>query len=135
MVGMDEEFQNQLSGWQEMKDNNMSTFTEVALTGNRTQRSDCHPWSCSPNIHFFRTVCGIQPIEVGFEKIQIAPNPGELKFIDASFTHPKGEIKMNLKFNNSKVTGEITIPENMEAEFLWEGKKQELKAGVNMVKL
>jgi hypothetical protein len=135
MVGMDEEFQNQLSGWQEMKDNNMSTFTEVALTGNRTQRSDCHPWSCSPNIHFFRTVCGIQPIEVGFEKIQIAPNPGELKFIDASFIHPKGEIKMNLKFNNSKVTGEITIPENMEAEFLWEGKKQELKAGVNMVKL
>ena len=135
MVGMNEEFQNQLSGWQEMKENNMTTFSEVALTGNRTQRSDCHPWSCSPNIHFFRTVCGIQPVEVGFEKIRIAPTPGDLKFIDASFTHPKGDIKMNLKFNNSEVKGEITIPENMEAEFLWNGETRKLVAGDNKIDL
>lgn len=92
-AGMQSEFQNHLEGWKEMMDNNLTTFTEVALTGNRTQRSDCHPWSCSPNIHFFKTICGIQPIEAGFEKIRIAPNPGDLKLIKASFNHPKGDIK------------------------------------------
>ncbi|MBT3385837.1 MAG: hypothetical protein HN778_03280 [Prolixibacteraceae bacterium] len=132
-TGMDESFQNQLSGWKEMLENNLTTFTEVALTGSRTQRSDCHPWSCSPNIYFFKTICGIQPIEAGFEKIRIAPNPGELKFIDASFTHPKGEIKMNLKFNNSNVSGEIFVPENIEAEFLWKGEFRKLKYGINKI--
>lgn len=132
-VGMNEEFQNQLSGWKEMLDNNLTTFTEVALTGSRTQRSDCHPWSCSPNIHFFRTICGIQAVEAGFEKIKIAPNPGDLQFIEAAFTHPKGEITLNLKFSNSKVSGKIVIPDNMDAEFLWNGKLKVLKPGVNKI--
>ncbi|MCF6332585.1 MAG: hypothetical protein L3J11_04800 [Draconibacterium sp.] len=132
-AGMAEEFQNHLAGWKEMIDNNLTTFTEVALTGSRTQRSDCHPWSCSPNIHFCKTICGIQPVEAGFTKIQIAPNPGELRFIDASFTHPKGEIKMNLKFNHSGVSGEITVPDKMEAEFLWKGKTKKLSTGLNNI--
>lgn len=132
-VGMGAEFQNHLAGWHEMMENNLTTFTEVALTGTRTQRSDCHPWSCSPNINFFKTICGIQPVKPGFEKIQIAPNPGKLKFIDAGFTHPKGEIKMKLKFNSSKVSGEIIVPKKMEAEFLWNGKSKKLQAGVNKI--
>jgi len=134
-AGMDENFQNQLSGWKEMLDNNLTTFTEVAITGSRTQRSDCHPWSCSPNIHFFKTICGIQPTKAGFEKIMIAPNPGDLKYIDASFTHPKGEIKIDLKFNKLKVSGEITIPEKMNAEFLWDGEFKNLSSGVNQISL
>ncbi len=134
-AGMADEFQNHLAGWQEMMDNNLTTFTEVALTGNRTQRSDCHPWSCTPNINFYKTICGIQPIKAGFAKIRIAPNPGELKFVEASFVHPKGEIILNLKFEQSKVKGEITVPENMEAEFLWREKTQKLVAGVNKINL
>ncbi len=130
-AGIPAEFQNHLAGWKEMLDNNLTTFTEVALTGNRTQRSDCHPWSCSPNINFFKTICGIQPVEVGFEKVRIAPNPGDLKLINARFPHPKGEIKMNLKFDGNIVTGEIVIPENMEADFVWNGKTVKLKTGVN----
>jgi len=133
MAGMGNEFQNHLAGWKEMMDNNLSTFTEVALTGTRTQRSDCHPWSCTPNINFFRTICGIQPVKPGFSKIKIAPTPGELKVINAKFTHPKGEIKLNLRFDNSKVEGEITIPKNIDAEFLWKGKLQKLQPGENKV--
>ncbi len=133
MAGMGAEFQNHLAGWKEMMENNLTTFTEVALTGTRTQRSDCHPWSCSPNINFFKTICGIQPVDAGFAKVQIAPNPGELKFIDAAFTHPKGEIKLNLKFDNEAVQGEIFIPEKMNALFLWNGKQHLLKAGKNKI--
>lgn len=132
-AGMKTEFQNHLAGWKEMMDNNLTTFTEVALTGSRTQRSDCHPWSCSPNIHFFKTICGIQPEKAGFEKIRIAPNPGELKLINASFNHSKGDIKMNLKFDGKKVRGEIIVPEKMEADFVWNGKTKPLKAGINQM--
>ncbi len=42
---------------------------------------------------------------------------------------------MNLKFNKSEVNGEITIPENMEAEFLWNGKSRKLNVGVNKIGL
>jgi len=135
VAGMADEFQNHLAGWKEMMDNNLTTFTEVALTGNRTQRSDCHPWSCTPNINFYKTICGIQPIEAGFGKIRIAPNPGELKFVEANFVHPKGEIKMNLKFDKGKVKGDITVPKNIKAEFLWEGKTRKLVAGINKINL
>jgi len=132
---MNEEFQNQLSGWKEMMDNNLTTFTEVALTGNRTQRSDCHPWSCSPNIHFFRTICGIQPVAEGFKKVIIAPCPGKLKTINANLVHPNGEILMKLNFINSSVKGEITVPEKMTIEFFWKGKIQELSFGLNRINL
>jgi hypothetical protein len=118
-----------------MMDNNLSTVTEVARTGSRTQRSDCHPWSCSPNIHFFKTICGIQPIDPGFEKIRIAPNPGELKLINANLNHPVGDIKIQLNFNKNKVSGEIVVPENMEAEFVWNDKSEKLMAGKNKVQL
>lgn len=132
-AGMETEFQNHLGGWKEMMDNNLTTFTEVALTGTRTQRSDCHPWSCSPNIHFFRNICGIQPEKAGFEKVQIAPNPGDLKFIDAGFHHPKGDIKLNLKFDGEQVNGEIFIPAKMETTFYWKGKSQILTEGKNKI--
>lgn len=112
-AGIPTEFQNHLAGWKEMLDNNLSTFTEMALTRSRTQRSDCHPWSCSPNINFYKTICGIQPEKAGFEKVRIEPNPGDLKLIKASFTHPKGEVKINLSFDGEKVSGEITVPENI----------------------
>ncbi|MBK6281296.1 MAG: hypothetical protein IPF54_00270 [Draconibacterium sp.] len=132
-AGMQNEFQNHLAGWKEMMENNLSTFTEVALTGNRTQRSDCHPWSCSPNIHFFKTICGMQAVEPGFEKIRISPNTGDLKFINAGFSHPKDDIKLNLKFDGINVQGEIVIPEMMDADFVWNGRSVKLKAGTNKI--
>ncbi len=134
-AGLETEFQNHLAGWKEMMDNNLSTFTEVALTGSRTQRSDCHPWSCSPNIHFYKTICGIKAVEAGFEKIEIKPNPGDLKQINASLNHPKGEIIMNLGFKEGAVNGKIVVSEKMKADFIWNDKKLKLNSGTNNIKL
>ncbi len=130
-VGTGEEFQHHLEAWKEMMDNNLTTFTEVALTGYSWQRSDCHPWSCSPNIHFYKTICGIQPLKEGFEKIKIEPHPGNLKFVKAGLEHPKGKIQIDLQFSGEKVKGEILIPEKMETEFFWKGASRQLKEGKN----
>ncbi|PIF06069.1 MAG: hypothetical protein CSA36_03465 [Draconibacterium sp.] len=135
LAGMDEAFFQQLEGWKEMRENHLTTFTEVALTGTRSQRSDCHPWSCSPNIHFFRTVCGIHPVEEGFKKVTISPHPGDLKHIVSKLSHPNGEISLNLRFKDKSVKGEIFIPEKMETVFKWKGRIQLLKAGKNSINM
>ncbi len=132
-VGMGDEFQNHLSDWKEMMDNHLTTFTEVAISGYSWQRSDCHPWSTSPDIHFYKTICGIQPVKEGFEKVKIEPHPGNLKYVKAGFEHPKGRIQIDLQFSEEKVNGKITVPENMETEFVWKGNSIPLKGGINQI--
>lgn len=126
-------FYGQLAPWEEMIKAGLSTFTEVKL--GEHQRSDCHPWSCSPDIHFYQTVCGIKPLKPGYSQIEIKPNPGALKFVDASLPHPKGDIKLNLQFDNGKVSGMVTILGDMDATFVWGKSAIILKQGENKIKL
>ena len=62
-TGLQEHFSDELSEWRLMKERGMTTFAEVPLEwGEDKQRSECHPWSSSPDYFFFRTVCGIKPL-------------------------------------------------------------------------
>ncbi len=134
MTGMGDHFHSELSEWQLMKERGLTTFVEVPLEwGEENQRSECHPWSSSPNYFFFRTVCGINPREAGHKKVEIAPNFGELDSIKAIYPHHLGNIEMNLKRNYSNLEGDITVPEGMEATFIWNGKKTRLKPGMQKI--
>jgi hypothetical protein len=117
-----------------MQDRGMTTFAEVPLEwGEENQRSECHPWSSSPNVFLFKTVCGINPTSAGHKTVEIAPSFGELKQIKAVYPHLLGNIEMNLNKENSKLTGEISIPSGMEAILFWNGKKQILAPGKNKI--
>jgi hypothetical protein len=112
----------------------MTTFAEVPLEwGEENQRSECHPWSSSPNYFFFRSVCGITPLEAGHKKVEIAPVFGELEKIKAVYPHHLGNIELDVKKSGSGIEGEITIPEKMDATFVWQGKKFNLKSGINKI--
>jgi len=133
-TGLQEYFLSELSEWQLMKDRGMTTFAEVPLEwGEENQRSECHPWSSSPNYFFFRTVCGITPLEAGHKKVEIAPVFGELEKIKAVYPHHLGNIELDVKKSGSGIEGEITIPEKMDATFVWQGKKFNLKSGINKI--
>jgi len=133
-TGLQEHFLSELSEWQLMQDRGMTTFAEVPLEwGEENQRSECHPWSSSPNVFLFKTVCGINPTSAGHKTVEIAPSFGELKQIKAVYPHLLGNIEMNLNKENSKLTGEISIPSGMEAIFFWNGKKQKLAPGKNKI--
>jgi alpha-L-rhamnosidase len=129
-TGLQEHFFEELSEWRLMRERGMTTFAEVPLEwGEENQRSECHPWSSSPDYFFFRTVCGIKPLTPGHREIEIAPAFGNLTRIDAIYPHHAGNIEISLVRKGSKVEGLITIPEGMKASFIWGSEKTELKAG------
>lgn len=135
-TGMQEKFFADLTEWQLMKDRHMTTFAEVPLEwGEEKQRSECHPWSSSPNYFFFRTVCGINPTSAGHKTVEINPSFGDLTRMNAVYPHHLGNIEMNLKRDGKVVTGEIAIPQGMQASFTWGNKKISLKEGKQNIKL
>ncbi|HET6557946.1 MAG TPA: alpha-L-rhamnosidase C-terminal domain-containing protein [Prolixibacteraceae bacterium] len=130
------QFMAELSEWQLMKERGMTTFAEVPLEwGEENQRSECHPWSTSPNYYFFRTVCGIQPTSAGHKTVEIAPSLGELTTIKAIYPHHLGNIEMDLVNKDSKVEGVVTIPQGMQATFVWGDQTISLKEGKQNIRL
>jgi alpha-L-rhamnosidase len=133
-TGRQDKFLDELSEWHLMTDRGMSTFAEVPLEwGEEDQRSECHPWSTSPNYFFFRTVCGIKPTSAGHQTVEISPAFGKLTRIEATYPHHAGELTMNLTRNGNKLNGQITVPQGMKATLVWNGKKIILKNGQNML--
>ncbi|MBK8882016.1 MAG: hypothetical protein IPN67_06390 [Bacteroidales bacterium] len=133
-TGLQEQFYGQLSEWSLMMERGMTTFAEVPLEwGEENQRSECHPWSSSPDYFFFRTVCGIIPLAPGHRKIEIAPSFGDLNRIDAVYPHHLGNIEISLTKNGSKIEGYVTVPEGIKASFLWGAKKMYLKEGKQFI--
>jgi hypothetical protein len=135
-TGLQDRFFSEISEWHTMMERGMTTFAEVPLEwGEENQRSECHPWSTSPNYFFFRTVCGIVPLVPGHKSVEIAPHFGELTQIKATYPHYLGNIEMDLSRTGDHVDGEITVPGTMQASFVWGGSKILLKSGSNRVRL
>lgn len=131
---MADQIKNELTPWFQMIDTGLTTFTEVPLTW-KSQRSDCHPWSTSPNIHFFTTICGIRPIKPGFAEVEIRPAFGELNSLKAIYPHPKGKIILDLDKENNSLTGTIELDGDYEAYLIWYNQKITLIKGINNIRL
>jgi hypothetical protein len=135
-TGLQDRFLPELSEWHTMLERGMTTFAEVPLEwGEENQRSECHPWSTAPNFFFFRTVCGIRPLTAGHRTVEIRPAFGALHRIKARYPHPLGAIEMQLERKGDRLEGRITMGAVMKAVMVWGGKKMNLTAGVNEVRL
>ena len=95
-------------------------------------RSDCHAWGAHP-LWFLRTgVAGIRSAAPFFEKVCVAPQPGGLKRIRASYPHPSGAmIEVDLSFEDGRARGRVTTP--VAGEFVFGGETKALKPGVNEI--
>ncbi len=129
-TGLESLFFSELTEWNLMKERGMTTFAEVPLEwGEENQRSECHPWSSSPNYYFFRTVCGIKPSAPGHREVVIAPHPGNLKSVRAVYPHHLGDISLTLRKTGKGTEAEIIVPEEIKATFKWGNRKIALKSG------
>lgn len=136
MTGLTESFCREISEWKLMKERGLTTFVEVPLEwGEENQRSECHPWSSSPNYFFFRMLCGIKPISPGHRAVEIEPSFGDLYMIDAVYPHHLGNISMYLTREGSKIRGTIVVPRGMKAMFRWGKNEVSLKQGANKISL
>ncbi|HEX3025197.1 MAG TPA: alpha-L-rhamnosidase C-terminal domain-containing protein, partial [Chitinophagaceae bacterium] len=129
-AGQANQFTALLTPWEKMIDNGLTTFAETP----DPTRSDCHAWSASPVYYFLSLVSGIKPASPGFKSVRIEPHFGSLKTIDAIMPHKLGDIHVKLlKDNENNVSGEITLPNNLEGVFIWNGIQRQLKGGINKI--
>jgi hypothetical protein len=95
-----------------------------------------HAWGAAPANIIPRRLMGIEPLEPGFERISIKPQPANLEW--AEFVQPtiKGDVKVSFTNKvNENFNLEIEIPANTKSE-VWipfTGKKYELKLDGNIV--
>lgn len=131
-AGMGNLYYSQLAPWRNMLAIGLTTFAENP----DPTRSDCHAWSASPNYDFLATLCGITPAAPGFSKVNIQPQLGELKEVSGKLPHPQGDILVDLERKGTQgVQGSITLPAGLTGIFIWQGKRQPLKAGKQVINL
>jgi hypothetical protein len=114
-----------LQPWRDMLELGLTTFAERP----EPTRSDCHAWSASPNYDLLSIVCGIEPAEPGFKSVRIEPAFGDLDWIQASMPHPNGMIMIDLKKNNTRLEGRVSLPQGLEGVFIWRGDSVHLMEG------
>ncbi|NLO03921.1 MAG: alpha-L-rhamnosidase [Bacteroidales bacterium] len=75
-----------------------------------------HAWGAIPAYVFARKICGIEPLEPSFRKIQIKPHPGNLKW--AKIKHPtiRGSVEVSFENSNTAFLMNVTIPPNCQSD-------------------
>ena len=110
----------------------LTTFAEKP----EPARSDCHAWSASPLYDLLATVCGVVPASPGFATVRIAPALGELQSASAIIPHPLGFINVKLERNGKTgINAEISLPDGVTGEFVWNGATVKLKNGIQRIAL
>ena len=131
--GRSDLFFRRLDLWRRYVALNMSTLQESPERPERDPRSDCHAWGAHPLYHLQAHVAGVRPTASGFSSVQVAPQPGPLKFLRAGTPSPQGLIKTDLSFAGESVRGMVVLPGDLAGEFVWRGISTPLKPGVNTI--
>ncbi|MBO7351729.1 MAG: hypothetical protein J6U12_02295, partial [Candidatus Methanomethylophilaceae archaeon] len=77
-----------------------------------------HLWGAAPgNIIPFRLM-GVMPLEPGFAKVRIQPQPGSLEQAEMTLPTIRGTIRMKITNTPLKRSVSVELPANMEAEII-----------------
>jgi len=98
-------------------------------------RSDCHGWGAHPLYHFFATLLGIRPTSFGFDHVEIEPMPGHLTSLSGEMVHPYGRIAVNLRCENGRVHGDVSLPAGLSGTFRYADKTVVLYPGTQSIDL
>lgn len=129
-LGMGEHFDRVLDIWKALLPLNLTTTPERLAR----QRSDAHPWSAIPSVAFLSVVAGIAPAEPEFRSVNIEPALGNLKFIDASYPHYLGDIRVKLKkTDGGGIEGSVELPPKLTGTFRYRNHVLNIKEGVQKI--
>jgi hypothetical protein len=118
-------FMDRLKLWFDLEPNGFkTTFEQPGDT-----RSDCHGWGAHPLYHYYATVLGVRPAEMGFKSVRIRPQLGPLEFASGKLVHPQGVIEVDFRQKNGRVIGSVTLPEGVTGELCINGTVSALKPG------
>ena len=125
-------FQQRLDLWKGYVKLGATTTIESPEWAGHDSRSDCHAWGAHP-LWFLRTgMAGIRSAAPFFTKVRVAPQPGTLKTVKASYPHPSGQmIEVDLVFGDGTVKGTVTTP--VPGTFEFGGQTKTLAVGTNEI--
>ncbi|MBW3637291.1 MAG: alpha-L-rhamnosidase [Armatimonadetes bacterium] len=89
-VGRMDKFWEKLDLWFGLVENDLKTTIEMP----EPTRSDCHAWGAHPLFHIYATLAGIRPTAPGFSRVEIKPQLSQMRHLDATMPHPRGEIRV-----------------------------------------
>jgi hypothetical protein len=124
-------FFNRMQLWFNLPEQGFKTTPEQP----EPSRSDCHGWGAHPLYHYFATILGVRPASFGFEQVEVTPMPGHLTHLAGELIHPRGFIKASLHFEGDSVQGQIVLPAHTIGTFVYAGKTQALKPGLQQIDL
>lgn len=111
-----------------MKRNGATTIWE-SWTG---VNSFNHPMFGSSTRYLFTYLLGMTYRKAGWQEIVIAPKlPKKLEYIKGSIETVRGRISVEIEQKNADVLFKITLPENVEAKFVFEENLLDLHGGQN----
>jgi len=101
-----------------------STLTTEAWDNSHKWNNDWnHAWGAAALNVIVRKLAGIEPLEAGFKRVRVRPQPGDLERLTVKTPTPKGEIGVNFSNKVGKhFEMNVTIPPNVTAEVYLPGK-------------
>ena len=99
-----------------VNDERHTTLFEAWMEGSYGGGSTNHAWSGGPLTVIAQYLCGISPIEPGYDYFRIAPNPIGLKRASITVPSVKGRIESAYKLTDKSFLLDITIPKNTVSE-------------------
>jgi alpha-L-rhamnosidase len=129
-AGMGDSYVGQLQPWYDMLNLGLTTWAETP----EPTRSDSHAWSASPNYDLLTIVAGIEPSAPGFKKVRITPHLEGLH-LEASMPSPQGTIRVTYRKGGDQWSATLTLPDDLDGEFVWKDKKWALHSGTQTLAL
>ena len=76
-----------------------------------------HAWGAAPANIIPRFLLGVRPIEPGFAKVLIQPQPGSLRRVSGTVPTPRGPIEISIEHDDDRpFVVKINIPATMTAK-------------------
>ena len=99
----------------------METWPSGTLPGSGgTGGTWSHPWCAGPNSAIIRLLLGVQPIQPGWSRLQIAPQPSSLNSINATVPFVLGatatQVSLQITQTTSSLSVRFTVPEGTTAD-------------------
>ena len=103
--------------WAHMMDDIGSTITLEAWDPKYKPNLDWnHAWGAAPANIIPRCLMGVQPLEPGFGKIQVKPQPGGLEWASLDLPTIRGTVHIDFRNDKGSFKLNVNIPANTTAE-------------------
>jgi alpha-L-rhamnosidase len=104
--------------WGEFYGQGFTTWPET-FTG--LYDSNCHAYSCTPNIDLSADILGIKPLQPGFVRFTVHPQLQELEWASGTVPTPAGAVAFSWKKDRGSYSLVLRVPPNTTGELTLPG--------------